>query len=80
MSKPKIKQISHIDEADDDPDTCIFYLSYNEDMTQVMLTVQTKRPLTPDEYLDSVADFLNNVSESPEQLFVEDATPPEGLH
>ena len=73
MSKPKIKQISKIEEADlDNEDNCLFYIQYDNSMTQIMLTIQSKRPFTPEEYMMALGDFLNQASENPDNLFVED--------
>jgi hypothetical protein len=72
MSKPKIKQISKIEEADlDNPDNCLFYISYNDDMTQIMLTIQSKTAIMPQEYMAALAEFVNEASENPDNLFVE---------
>lgn len=73
MSKPKIKQISKIEQADlDDPDNCLFYIQYNENLTQIMLTIQCKNSMTPEEYMLALAEFVNETSENPGNLFVED--------
>ena len=69
-------------EADNDPDACAILISYDRDMKSIVLTVKANRPLTPEEYFDSVAEFLNDVSENPEKLFVEsiDFEDESGLH
>ena len=74
MSKPTVKKITknQLDEATDDADTCVYYLNYNEDKTQITLMVSAKRPINPHEYMDALASFVNDVSESPDSLFVED--------
>lgn len=72
MSDHKIKKIASIHEVDDDEDALTFYLQYNEDMTQIMLTVNAKKPITPEEYINAVSEFINEVSEHPQNLFVED--------
>jgi hypothetical protein len=73
MSKPKIKQISKIEEADlDNPDNCLFYIQYDEHLTQIMLTVQSKHPISPEEYMAALAEFVNEASENPQNLFVEE--------
>lgn len=70
--KPVIKKISHDEIADiTDKDTCIYYLSYNEEMTQIVLSVNAGRSITPEEYLDALAHFIDDVSEFPENLFVD---------
>ena len=69
--KPTIKKITSVEEAQEE-DQCIFYLSYNEDLTQVSLGMTTKRPISPEEYLEALSDFINNASEFPDNLFVED--------
>lgn len=72
MSKPKIKQISKIEQADlDDPDNCLFYIQYNDELTQIMLTVQAKYSMTPQEYMLALSEFVNEASENPDNLFVE---------
>lgn len=72
MSKPKIKQIRNINEVPDDEDACTFFLQYEPEMMQIMLTITTKRSITPEEYIDALAAFVNEVSEHPQNLFVED--------
>ena len=75
MSKPKIKQISKIEDANlDDPDNCLFFIQYDENLTQIMLTVQCKNSMTPEEYMLALAEFVNDASENPGNLFVSDAT------
>lgn len=80
----RFKKIKKIDDFDDDnPDGCLFLLGYNEEMTEIILTLKANRPITPVEYFDSLNDFCNNVSENPDKLFVEDAVDGEddlGLH
>lgn len=69
MSKPKIKEIKNMSEASDAD--CIFYLQYNPEMTQIMVTMTTKQAVTPEEFIDALAGFVNEVSEHPHNLFVE---------
>ena len=72
--RPKIKKIVNKDDLiDDDPDMCTYYLQYNEDLSQVMLTISAQRAMTPEEYMLSLQAFINDCSDSPEQMFVEDA-------
>ena len=74
MSKrPKIKKITDISEATVNQDECIYYLQYNEEMTQIMLTVQAQRAISPEEYMLALQSFINDVHEHPHNLFVEDA-------
>ena len=82
MSRPKIKQITNIAQAEDDEDTCVFYLQYNPEMTSIMLTINAKREMKPEEYIELLADFVDNCTESPENLFVEtvDNESVDGLH
>lgn len=81
MAKPKIKQIVNEAEFDEnDPDACLWYLTHDENMTQVMLTIKTNKPITPEEYLHTLADFLNQIELDPDGLFVEDADIGGDLH
>jgi hypothetical protein len=80
MSKPEIKRIRNIEEADDDEDACVFYIQYDKDCTQIMLTIQSKRSMTPEEYIEAVSEFVNNVTENPESLFVDDPIVDEAYH
>jgi hypothetical protein len=69
----RFKQIKRLEDFhDNDPDSCAILISYNKEMTEIVLTVKSNRALNPEEYFDSVAEFLNEVSEKPETLFVED--------
>jgi len=80
MSKPKIREIKNISDIGDED--CVFYMQFNAEMTQIMLTVTTKVPITPEEYLEALAEFVNEVSEHPQNLFVETVDNNEdiGLH
>lgn len=79
--KPKIKQIINEAEFDEnDEDACLFYLSYDEDMRQIMLTVKSNVPMTPELYFEALADFLNNIESNPGNLFVENVDLGEHLH
>jgi hypothetical protein len=81
MSDHKIKKISSMNEVDpDDEDAITFFLQYNESMTQIMVTLNTKRAMTPEEYINALSDFVNEVSEHPANLFVEDMPDDTGLH
>lgn len=68
--RPKIKKITNTDEATSDE--CIYYLQYNPEMTQIMLTIQAQREMTPEEYMLALAAFVDDASEHPHKLFVED--------
>lgn len=76
-SRPKIKKIT--DKTQDNEDECIYYLQYNEEMTQIMLTIQAQREITPEEYMMALQCFINDVHEHPQNLFVEDGGD-ESLH
>ena len=76
----KFKEIKHIHEMGDDPDSALFSISYNEDMTEIILTLKSNESVTPQEYFNTIADFLNMVNEHPESLFVEPTNDPSVLH
>jgi hypothetical protein len=81
MSDHKIKKISSMNEVDpNDEDAITFFLQYNESMTQIMVTLNTKRAMTPEEYIQALSDFVNEVSEFPANLFIEDCPDDSGLH
>lgn len=82
MSKPKIKEIKSINEVPDDEDGCVFYIQYDENLTQIMLTISAKRSMTPEEYVTALTEFVNEVAEFPGNLFVESVDNNEdlGLH
>lgn len=70
--KPTIKKITQNEVKDPQGDECIYYLSYSDDMTQIMLSVHAGRSITPEEYIQSLVAFVNDVEMNPESLFVED--------
>lgn len=72
--KPTIKKITHIDQVEVGEDECVYFLQYDKEMTQIMLTVKGARPITPQEYMQALITFVNDASEFPEKLFVEDVT------
>lgn len=79
----RFKQIKKVDDFDNDnPDACMFLISYTEDMKDITLTLKANRPMTPEEYFESLCDFVNNISENPANLFVEsvDNNDNQGLH
>ncbi len=74
MTKPKIKKITSKEEAElNDDDMCVYYLQFDENMTQIMLTISAQRSISPEEYMLALQSFVNDCSEFPENLFVEDA-------
>ena len=83
MSRPKIKQIKSVAELDNEnDDEVLYYLQYSEDMTDIMLGIRSKQPLTPEEYVAALASFVDELSEHPQNLFVEtvDHSEDTGLH
>jgi hypothetical protein len=70
--KPTIKKITKDEAPVPEGDECVYYLSYNEDMTQIMLSVSAARPITPEEYMMALTAFVNDVEQYPDKLFVED--------
>jgi hypothetical protein len=82
MKKPTLKKITNdmIGLEADEPDACVFYLQYDENMTQIMLTIQANRPMTPEEYLHAVTDFVETIKENPAALFVEEIECMDGFH
>ena len=79
-SDKKIKQIVNMAQAEGED--VVFYLHYSECMTEIMLGVITKQAVTPEQYIQALADFVNEVSEHPQNLFVEpvDHSEDPGLH
>ena len=69
----RFKQIKSIKDFDtDNEDECLFYITYDKDLTEIVLTLNANRPLTPVEYIESLSEFMNKISETPDDLFVED--------
>ena len=69
----RFKQIKSIKDFDtDNEDECLFYITYDKDLTEIVLTLKANRPLTPVEYIESLNEFMNKISETPDDLFVED--------
>ena len=82
MTKPKLKKIindAH-DIEEDHPDACVYYIQYDPDMSQIMLTIKSNRPMTPEEYVLAVADFAETIKEDPAHLFVEEVDTIDGYH
>jgi hypothetical protein len=65
----EIKTANDIEE--DDPDACFFSIDSNKDMTEITLRLRSNTSVTPEEYFNTLAEFLNTVSENPESIFVE---------
>lgn len=82
MKKPTLKKIINDkpEIEEDHPDACVYYISYNEDLSQIMLSIQANRPMTPEEYMLALADFVETTKEEPEALFVEEVDTIEGYH
>lgn len=68
-----VKKIMKKDEfLETDDNEVVFYLTYNDDMTEIVLMAKCKTPMMPTEYLDTLAQFINDASVNPDNLFVED--------
>lgn len=79
----RVKEIKKIDGLDpDDEDGCTFTITHNEDMTEIGIILRANRAVTPENYFNTLCDFLNTVSENPASLFVEnvDNEDKEGFH
>lgn len=82
MSRSK-RILNMDDEAEPDPEECVFYVHYTENMQQITLTVKSGKSITPVEYMQALQTFINDTHEFPEKLFVEDSDEAEidpGLH
>jgi hypothetical protein len=82
MAKPKIKRITRDNEVvePEHEDQCVYHITYNEEMTQVMLSISAGRSMTPEEYIMALVAFINDVENNADDLFVEDAYPDNDLH
>jgi hypothetical protein len=69
MSKVK-KILNKEDELAGDNEV-VFYLSYNDDMTEIVLMAKCKSAMTPNEYIETLIQFVDDASEFPDKLFVE---------
>lgn len=80
--KPKLKKITNdlVTTDSEHPDACVFYIQYEEDMTHIMLSIKGNRPITPQEYMNALHDFVDTIKENPESLFVEEVDGMDGLH
>jgi hypothetical protein len=74
------KKILSKDDIDAGDNEVIFYLSYNEDMTEIVLMAKCKTPMTPVEYMETLAQFVDDASEFPDKLFVESIGDDSDLH
>jgi hypothetical protein len=77
----KIKKITKVEDIEfSDEDEVAFFLQYEPEMTQVMLTVVSQKSMTPHDVMDAIASFVNDASEFPDTLFVESIDSNEHLH
>lgn len=77
----KIKKVTKVQDIEfEDPDEVAYFLQYEPEMTQVMLTVVSQRQMTPEEYMQALVSFVNDASEFPDTLFVESIDTGECLH
>lgn len=51
----------------------MFMVSFDEDMKSIMVVIKSNEPMTPTDFVDAMAAFVDDVSEFPEKLFVEAA-------
>lgn len=61
------------EELTEDPDEAAFSISYTEDMKEIILKLRANRPLSPEEYVASLADFVDAVLENPVDLFEDES-------
>jgi hypothetical protein len=82
MAKPKIKRITRDNEVvePEHEDQCVYHITYNENMTQIMLSISAGRSMTPEEYLMALVSFINDIENNPENLFVEEPYLDNDLH
>jgi len=80
----KIKKITKIEELEDampqDDDEVSFFVQYDDSMQQIMLSIMTRKPMTPEAYMLALQSFVNDASEFPQTLFVEDIGDVESVH
>ena len=70
-----IKKICRKDEIENPPDDeIVFYLTFDPDLTEIVLMAKCSSKMTPKEYMDALNQFVNDASEFPDRLFIEDIT------
>jgi hypothetical protein len=55
-------------------------IKYDDDMRRVDLSIITKKSMTPDDFMDYLIEFVDNVNEFPQRLFVESNEDDLNLH
>ena len=67
------KEIKGVHEMDDEADTAMFSIAYDDAMENIMLSFKANSGVTPEEYFAALTDFVNMVNENPDGIFVEES-------
>ena len=51
------------EEDEDEERTFTYEFEHSEDFTRISLTIQSDEPMSPDQYVTHVAEFLQNIEE-----------------